>query len=264
MGILGLLRKQPPKPKRGKGRSPEQRLAYEKLNFLRQLKREDPELYKAKMLEEMNMTPKSERNQLKELKDMVEQLRDMGFIDSGKDLDNTSWVKDAMAGLPYLLPYLTGQAGQAVHPPIAAPAPIPERPALSQPEPEPEPAYQPPLPGTEPETPNEKVVHMSLTSRFIIMQVQNNSPEEAAEMLINAQGSIIQAREIVQGFCHTPNTEIPQFIQQTLTKYPDLEGFFAWLMQRPEWFRDCILAVRTRMGAGETTRPAAPKRASGL
>ncbi len=242
---------------RGKSLTGKERMQRLEAKWLSGLEKKNPAKFD-RIMSQRHGLEEERRDPIGDAVSTIRRLKDEGLIDdSNKVGEKGIGVKDileGLAGLSYVVPMFTGKplmgaAGDGA-PPVHRQAALPGM------DPEPEPQQMP-----------ENVVQMSQTSGTIINMIKEAQPGEVADMFITAgkffpkKDVRMACKEIVEGFCQTPNEQLNEFLQGILGKYPDLQGLFAWLSQRPEYFRDCIIAIREKMGA-EPNQP--QKRASGL
>lgn len=221
--------------KRGAPRGPRVRKSAQErekelqVRFLRDLRQYDPVKYHLIMSRRLGYSDERP-DEIEQLEKTVSRLKKMGVIKTPHDLDDNSWIKDAVAGLGMFFTHMQQVDAQKAAMAAGmhhqyAPAP----PAL------------PPAPATgESEPPQEAPV--SLISRYVISQLDGKSPEEAAEWLMSQAHP--QAQEFVKRLIATPNDQLFILLDAVRQNVPDLAALVAWLRQRPDWLVATVQAIR--------------------
>ena len=232
--------------KRGKGKTPKEKALLLDVAYIQELKRstvlEDRELYHEIMAGRLGRKKRPEKSELAQFVETADMLREAHILQDPSDVGKGFNWKDVLQGL--------GELGKN------APAIIESVRGVGQQEP----VYEQP-PGDAPqiEAPR-KLIPMTWLSRFLIARVQNpitkkmKAPSEVADMLLEHYDdtSLPMVRELVDGFCQTPDEQMGEFLQSIAAKYPDLHGFLAWMQseERRQWYAQCILAVRANAEGG--------------
>ncbi len=229
---------------RGPQKTADERMKMEQVRFMKWLKTNDPNAYYGMMLKKMGAVPE-QRDQFEELEKMVTRLKKMGVIRGANDLDSpSSWIKDAVQGLALVFPMMAQMQRQQPAPVQAlAPQPAPQLQApqqVQQVAPEPEPEEQ------------EVAEEMSDTSKAIIAELEQKSPNQAAAWMVNQSDANVRA--LVQKLCSTPDEKIPAFLAALEGLAPDYAGAISWLRKRPDYLMQTIRLVR-QMQTGEVEQP---------
>lgn len=234
------------KKMRGPSRSPAERLKIQEARFLENLKTEDPAAYRAMMEKRLgiNLEPKDELAQMQET---VKKLRALGLMKNANEVDSgASWIKDAVAGLPYLIPLITGQQQPSQAPPAAHPQlPQPAQPhaePVYQPAPVQQPAHpyspQPPYhvaptpPAAAHQQQEAALMMTDPTAIFLRSQLDGRTPEEVARWLLAQEHEL--ARTIVERMLAVPESQAYGVLVSGAESQPAFRGVAAWLRSRGE------------------------------
>ena len=241
---MGLFTRKGKRGKHGPKKTAKERELLLNVRYLESLKAssdpDDKAEYKAIMADRLGRKKAKDKGEIAQFVEMAGLLQDAGMIQNPADVGQGFSLKDVFRGL--------GELGKS------APAIIESVRGGGQQEA----VYEQPSDGVPQIEAPRKLVPMSLVSRFLVAQVKNpitqkmKTPSQVADMLLEHydDASLPMVRELVDGFCQTPNEEMGNFISAFATRHPDLHGFLAWMehAERRKWFGECILAVRAKMG----------------
>ncbi len=232
MGFLGIFSRQstPQKkhPPRGPGKPAKERLERMRVRRLEELRRTDPERYSEIMDSELGLKGKKATIDHETVLAVKDYLHSLGLkivpAKGGGALDDDS-LMSIMRDFAPLIGMLIPQQAQPV-----------QTTATVQPAPQPV-AEQAQLPAPQPE---QHEVQMSGLSKIIIGQLQNRTPEQAAEWLM-AQPI---ARPVVDAIINSPDEQIPLVLDSIVQQQTDLAGAIEWLRRKPEFLMSMVRAVR--------------------
>jgi hypothetical protein len=107
----------------------------------------------------------------------------------------------------------------------------------------------PPVPEPTPPAPTETPAQEAAPvdpSLIIIQQLQNRSPDDAADWLLARREP--QAKVLARTFANTPDEQLFELLDDYASQAP---GLVRWLRSRPEWTIGMVHALRSRMGIGQ-------------
>lgn len=244
MGIFKRTKKR----MRGKSKSPKDIALKLENDFLKKLqKSDDPEevdIYREIMMERvLGKKKKPEKDRLTETVETLKLLKEAGLVEDPRSAGGGFNWREIIQGIgelgkqaPAIIEQFSG-GGQA-QPSYDVPA---------------EASHQIEDPRKEAQ---QKMPRMTLLSQTLIWRVHNKTPDQVADMLLEQYDKMPVVKELVDGFCETPDEQFGEFLNTFTAKYPDLAPFMRWLneQKRLQWFGDCVRAVRAKMGAGQQSQ----------
>ena len=253
---MGLFKKR--KSYRGSkvGATGTQQLKRLEARWLRKLEKMNPYKFDQLMGQRMGLPPEKDESELAVTLKTLTGLQKAGLIQNPAELGGGfDWkgVLEGLAGLgaaaPAIVQHLQqmGQGRQDVQ--VA----VQPQGQIAQPQGGGGPAAE--------AAPQEGKVPLSIVSSFLIAKIQNpitkkvKSPSEVADLLMEHyhDDALPLVKELVNGMVETPNEEMGDFIKVYAGAHPEMYGLLAWLSERQEYFRDCILAVRERAASTKIT-----------
>ena len=211
--------------------------------YLLNLERERPDEFRKLMRRrvERKFGVGDEDGELAQLARTVVQLKEMGLINGLGGGGNESWIKDAIDGLRLLVRFQQPAPTAESTPPANGVVRVAEVPAVS-----------PALPNgsatavaTAP-PPAAPTVEAKMTpaSAFLIGQLEQKSPAEAAEWLVSQNRA--EAQQFVARLCSTPDAEHGAMLDRLALEVPDIAAFVVWVRQRPDLLAATVQELRIR------------------
>lgn len=225
---------------RGPGRSPRERFEKLKLRRLEELKRTNPARYAEIIDAELGIDARKQTLDIETVLAVKEYLNQMGLkivpLKGGSSLDDdslTSIIRDFAPLVQAILPQQQQivQNPATVHP-NEYQQPVAEEPRPQLPEPKPEPQHE---------------VPMSALSKIVISNLQNRSPEQAAQWLMEQP----IARPVVDAIINSSDEQVPMILDSIVQSQPDLAGAMQWLRRQPDYLMAMVRAVRHFAGGNE-------------
>lgn len=244
MGLFGRIFRKSEQPTKGKPGRPKgsknltvaEKDKLEELRFLRQLKKEDPDLYRERMLERVGLSTKRRENPLQSAKQTLKELTEITDLIRRDDPTDNSMGKELLTALPAIIQMWAAMQGQNMQQQQAqyqTPQPQPE-PVAAQLQPEPQPV--------EADAPEFQQAPMSLPSQWLVSQLDGKSSIEAASWLHTQNNEIAVA--FVQQLCSTPDEHLKDLVTAMASQNPALAGFAYWLGQHWPWFIETVHELR--------------------
>jgi hypothetical protein len=262
MGLLDVFRskktctEQQKKNGRGRSLTPEQQMLKEKAKALRELRKRNPEKWLKLVMGELEgEESKTPQDGIMQLGQQIKALKEIGiWPKDSKNVGESGGIEKWLEALPAALMLM--QQMQAQNRP-------PQQIIVAQPQAtiEPTPNTGQPVQQRLLVEPEEQEQPKMTLAMFLISNLRDKNPQEAAAWLVSSQ--IEGMQQVLAALPKVPDVALPFAVSQIASMRPDLADFAAWLDKRPDWFRETVHELK-KLPSGTADSEPQPKLSMGI